>query len=909
MTDEQALARLDTLLDMNVYERSEQLERLSIEDPILHGRLVRLLAAASAANSSQVLVQPFVDGLCAVQHSATPPLGTGQAIAGYRLLRELGRGGMSVVWLAERIDGIVKRQVALKLPLFVLMSPLEVERFAREKDALATLTHPHIARLYDAGVTASGQPFIVLEFVDGLPITAYCDRHQLGLPARLRLFLQVLAAVDHAHKHLIVHRDLKPSNILVDAQGQVKLLDFGIAKLLTEPGSGDPRLQLTQQGTMALTPLYAAPEQVSGQSISTLTDVYVLGVVLHELLTGTLLYANADGGPMSLLQVLEALKAGASTQPSRAPIAEEAARARAAPNAKRLRIMLSGDLDTIVCKAMSLAPAERFASVERLAADVTSFLSQLPIAARPHKWTYSSRLFLRRHRATSITAGIGVICFIVAAAVAFHQYLLSRAYATRTAIVRDFMFDLIEDVEPDESHPDSPVTGKQIVDSAVRRARSNFGDQPALRGELLSELGRMYMRLDEPESAKQLLTEALALLERNVPSGDSALNKTRAQLANVLLEENDAVRASALATLSLRSCTQQSADCAKARAYSDGVLSRVSLNSGRVEQSLAQMRDAVRETALGFGEQDAESAMTLLNLALIARNAGHLREAGAAMEQALNIAEQKTLPAADRTHLLLSAAVLDLDLGRYDRARERLTSLVAGTENAQQRALQLRLLANALMAQGEPITALDIAGSAIALGDPNHVTAEVLYARQVHAQALALLGRFTESEEEILAVVAGLRGLGRAEQSPEMLRAHRITGEILLRAGRADDAFQELDSLAAQLRAAPESHELEFGQTLDLLGCALRELNRSAEAVARHEEARVRLEKQLPANHPFLDRNTLYRMAAGRDERAFRQQAASVEARWALTSVWRALVESHEAPSACRGPGACVLVL
>ena len=401
-----------------------------------------------------------------------------------------------------------------------------------------------------------------------------------------------------------------------------------------------------------MTPLYAAPEQISAQPISTLTDVYVLGVVLHELLTGTLPFAATGGDPASLAKVLDSLRGGAASPPSRAPISALAAHARGQPNVKKLHALLSGDLDTIVCKAMSLAPSDRFASVERFAADVRAFLAQLPIAARPHGWTYSSRLFLRRHRATSIAVGIGVAGFLFAAAVAFHQYLLSRAQATRTAIVRDFIFDLVDDAEPDEAHPDAPVTGKQIVDSGVRRARSKFGDQPELRGELLSELGRMYLRLDEPDSAKQVLGEALDLLQRNAPNSDAALNKARAHLANVLLEENDTAKASDLATLSLQSCTKQDADCAKARAYADSVLSRVSLMEGRVEQSLVQMRDAVHETALGFGEDDAESAMTLLNLALIARNAGHLREAGAAMSHAVAIAERKTLPAADRTHLL-----------------------------------------------------------------------------------------------------------------------------------------------------------------------------------------------------------------------------------------------------------------
>ena len=226
--------------------------------PHLHARLERLLASALSPEDSRLLAAPVLDGVARLDVDVTRTLQPGDVLAGYRLIRELGRGGMSVVWLAERADGVVKRAVALKMPMFMLQGG-DVERFARERDALAALSHPNVARLYDAGVLPSGQPFIVLEHVDGMPFTVYCDARRLDLRARLRLFLQVLGAVEHAHKHLIVHRDLKPSNVLVDAEGQVKLLDFGIAKLLGENEDAAP---LTEMVGAAMTPLYAAPEQL-----------------------------------------------------------------------------------------------------------------------------------------------------------------------------------------------------------------------------------------------------------------------------------------------------------------------------------------------------------------------------------------------------------------------------------------------------------------------------------------------------------------------------------------------------------------------------------------------------------------------------------------------------------------------
>jgi len=270
---------LDQWLDLPVESRAAWLESLGPEYASVLPSLRQMVEAHTNVDTDFLNTLPTFD---------TSPGGGGATesilIGPYRLLSELGQGGMGVVWLAEHTGGHIKRRVALKLPLLSLHNPALAERFKRERDILAQFAHPNIARLYDAGVTDQGQPYLALEYVEGEQITAYCDQHSLGLKQRLRLFLQVLRAVQYAHTNLIVHRDLKPDNILVTNQGDVRLLDFGIAKLLTE---GEVKeTELTRVGGRVLTPDYASPEQITGDPITTASDVYSLGVILYELLTG-----------------------------------------------------------------------------------------------------------------------------------------------------------------------------------------------------------------------------------------------------------------------------------------------------------------------------------------------------------------------------------------------------------------------------------------------------------------------------------------------------------------------------------------------------------------------------------------------------------------------------------------------
>ena len=331
----------------------------------------------------------------------------GGVVGPYKLIRELGRGGMGEVWLAERADGSLKRPVALKLPILSLHNRAFAERFSRERDILAQLTHPQIARLYDAGVTAAGQPYLALEYVEGEPITDYCDGKRLGLEQRLELFLGVLRAVQYAHTHLIVHRDLKPSNIMVNRDGQVRLLDFGIAKLLVDGVAHET--ELTQDGGRALTPRYASPEQIAGGAVSTASDVYALGVVLYELLTGESPHLrNGQTHPMEArADVSRPSQAVRDKGKSRVPTL----------NAKKLAAALRGDLDTIVMRALRNQPGDRYPTADAFAQDIVWYLKGEPVLARPESRWYRARKLVLRNKA-AVGASLLIAASLIAGIVA-----------------------------------------------------------------------------------------------------------------------------------------------------------------------------------------------------------------------------------------------------------------------------------------------------------------------------------------------------------------------------------------------------------------------------------------------------------------------------------------------------------
>jgi tetratricopeptide (TPR) repeat protein len=519
-------------------------------------------------------------------------------------------------------------------------------------------------------------------------------------------------------------------------------------------------------------------------------------------------------------------------------------------------------------------------------------------------------LFVRRHRAASLTAGLASVLVLGFATIALQQSAQSRLQEARGTAVSGFLSDLVSDAEADETHAGHEVTGKEMVDSAVSRARTQFADRPQLEGELLAELGRMYFRLGEHDKAVRTLSEALSLLEMHAAHDDPALNKTRAHLAGQLIEDGLLDRAEGLAQQALKACASADRECAKARAYASRALLTLESGRGHADAALAHARRATAEMEAGFGLNDANTVDALEALAVIARNAGRLQEAGHAMDRAVASSDQKALHASNRIQMLRTKALLDADLGRFDSSRAQLQALLARTSDPVERAIQLRVLANVLLLLGDADAAQHAAEQAIALAAPGSAKANTLFARQALARALALQGYGAQGVSEAQQAAHGLQALGFGDTSIEVLRVHRLLGEILLRQGDIVGAHVELALVVRILEEGPARYQVDLGQALDLLACLLRETGDANGAKALHARARSAYENNLPPDHPFFARNALYQeVVADRGEtaqtqrQAVQQAADSYKARFPEHSLWRSLIERGlEAPSCTSGP-------
>ncbi len=631
----------DRALEMSADERAAWLERLRAENPALAEDLEDLLADHDVVDRERFLEE-------------SPPIPApaslaGQTLGAYTLSSLIGQGGMGSVWRARRSDGRFEGEAAVKLLNASLVGRAGEERFRREGSILARLTHPHIARLTDAGVSPTGQPYLVLEHVEGEPIDRYCDRERLPVEARLRLFLDVAAAVAHAHAHLIVHRDIKPSNVLVGRDGRVKLLDFGIAKLLEDEAGSAEATALTREGGRALTPEYAAPEQVTGGAITTATDVHALGTLLYVLLSGSHPAGAALSSPALLFHAI------AETDPAKlsGAVTQAGATARAT-TPDGLRRELRGDLETIVAKALKKNPAERYPSVTALSDDVRRYLAHEPIRARPDTAAYRAAKFVRRNRTAVALAALaltalfaGMAGTIVQAGRAKHQAAQAEAerrradgearsageqrdLALRHLSIAEDIIDLNSIVLSDAATSGKPVTASALLKRAEEIAERQHGSGEN-HVEAVMSIGRQYLEQNENDDAKRLLAHAYevasTLPDRTIRA------RAACELASVIVYDGQAERAEELireaqadlpddpqhAVYRAR-CLLRGSEIARARGDTGAAVERVEAARSLLRSSPASF------TALEIGVS--------LSLAESYRLAGRMREARQASEEA-----------------------------------------------------------------------------------------------------------------------------------------------------------------------------------------------------------------------------------------------------------------------------------
>jgi eukaryotic-like serine/threonine-protein kinase len=640
-------ALFDAALDRPRSERTVWLDGACAGDAALRAEVAGLLAAHDRATGILDLSPRRMAALLGPDYDTIDVV---PRVGPYRLVREVGRGGMGSVYLAERDDDHYRQQVAVKILRRGLDTDELVRRFVAERQILATLQHPNIARLLDGGMTSDGRPYYVMEFVDGEHLDAYCDSRRLSIEARLELFCVVVRAVQHAHRNLVVHRDLKPSNVLVTADGEVKLVDFGIAKLL-DPDAFPDAAPLTRTGLRLMTPEYASPEQVRGMAITTATDVYGLGLVLYELLAGRhphrlrgrsateieriILTEEPPRPSAALTQVDEVQSDGVPVRVT----PEQIAAARGLP-VERLCRRLRGDLDRIVLCALRKEPDRRYQSAAQLADDIERYLRGKPVAARGDSVAYRARKFAGRH-VWGVAAGASIVVLLAgyAATVTMQAREVraaldqARLEAEKAEQVTAFTMGLFETGDPAAMKSDS-MTVRDLLQHGVDRAE-RLGSQPATQAQLFDVIGRVYQNLGEYARAQLFLERALALRRRTLGARHPATAESLDHVAGLLLVRGQYAAAESLyrEALALQRAALGEPHATIARTLAG--LGSLLQERGHYAGAERLAREALAMRRELYGGQHPEVAQSLSSLAVTLQLQGRYAEAEALFRDAL----------------------------------------------------------------------------------------------------------------------------------------------------------------------------------------------------------------------------------------------------------------------------------
>jgi eukaryotic-like serine/threonine-protein kinase len=815
----EVLALLQTGLELPADQRAAWLAALDASKTRLKPTVAALLHKQAEHETDDFLkdLTRFGAGTApAGTATIAPPPVVGGVVGPYRLLSPIGEGGMSSVWLAERTDGVLRRKVALKLPHWWALSKL-TERAAQEREILASLEHPNIGRLYDAGITDDGRPYLALEYIEGKAIDVYCSEHKLGVRARVALIAQIARAVAYAHSRLIVHRDLKPSNILVDAPGQVHLLDFGIAKLIEE-GSAANRA-LTQVGARVLTPEYASPEQITGSPITTESDVYSLGVVAYELLAGKRPYTFKS----SLTADWDVLS---SDVRSPSMVTDERAIARS----------LRGDLDTIVLKALKKEPSERYATAAAFADDLDRYLRGDPVVARPDSTGYRLRKFAVKHRIVVGAAVAVVLALAAGLAVASWQLRVARAEKRRAEEVKEFVASIFRSADPYFTG-ERQMKASQLLTLAKERIDREMASQPESSVELLAIVGEAQANLEEYDAARETLQAALDLSSRKLPDGNMHTSQARAQLAAIHANERDYE----LAKRELDAVIPELRDYGHpaVRALVNALQTRgfIAGDEGDGDRAIADMREAVEIAEESLGENDSETILAKRQLAQEYLLAGRPAEAVEESREAFRLAQQNFGTGGRNALLVETEDVYGrslADSGQLSAGIEHLQSSIKRAEallgpNNGSVASKLSWLARAQLKLGDLAGAIDSMTRSVAAA-----TNELDRARAQASLGVALVAaRRVDSAVSVLRpAVDDLKRLDTGEGS-WLPNATATYGTALVLAGQSAEARRVLqESLSAGKAAGPA-----LADTHNALGLSALSNNDAAGALEHFQKA------------------------------------------------------------------------
>jgi serine/threonine protein kinase/tetratricopeptide (TPR) repeat protein len=806
---------LDEALSITGEGRAAWLTAIRARDAALGAELEALLADHEDLQGSGYLekargLPPRVTDMAPLE---------GQILGAYRLISHLGQGGMGSVWLAERCDGRFDARVAVKLLNIALVGRSGEERFRREGNFLAKLAHPHIARLLDAGVSSAGQPYLVLEHVDGQAIDRYCDEHALGIEARIRLVLNVLEAVAHAHANLIVHRDIKPANVLVRADGRVKLLDFGIAKLLTddalpEGAGGAGAGGLTRDGAAPMTPQYAAPEQLAQGPVTTATDVYGLGVLLYVLLSGQHPAGAALRSPVTLMRAIVEVEprrmSDAAVDGNEAPEAPARHAARCGTTLARLRRTLRGDLDTIVATALKKHPSERYASVTALTDDLRRVLRHEPISARPDTLRYRATRFVRRH--VRSVAAAAVVVVMIGGLTAFYTSRLAterdraQREAAKAAKVSEALTGLLTGADPiaNRATPDG-LTARGLLDASAERVQQELADLPEAQAEIFTVIGRMYRRLGMYDRAQLLLERALTAGRAAFGPDHASVAQTLNDLGALAAEKGDyqTAAASLESALGIRRKIYGPEHTNVADTLAE--LGRIYQDQGLNARAEPLHREAlaIRQTALG--DEHGETAVSFSDMASVLRLNGDLEGAETLLRRSLAV-NRKTRGEA---HAMTATTLHDVAL----------ITAAKGDRNAAEALLRTAMDTHRkALGERHPLVAVSLNSLARILSDEgrhDEAAAALEAALDIARPALG-------NDHQLMAIYTIKLG------AAQLARRQPAAAEALLREGLRI-RVQAAQLIPNRRRIFPED-DWSVGATKSLLGAALTALGRYGEA-------------------------------------------------------------------------------